>query len=46
MDAPQRGRADQSGQLYMARERARLKCAEFCTLRTKLFLEVRSVPVL
>lgn len=46
VDMPQCGRADQSGQLYVARECDRLKCAEFCTVRTKLFLAVRSVPVL
>lgn len=34
-------RADQSGQIYVAREWGMVKCAEFCTVRTKLFREVR-----
>lgn len=35
---PHCGRADQSGQMYVAREWDMLKCSEFCTVRTKLFV--------
>ena len=39
MDVPRCGRAGQSGQMYVARERDMLKCAEFKL--NCLFLEVR-----
>lgn len=38
VDVSHCGRADQSGKMYMAREWHMLKCAEFCTVRTKLFV--------